>query len=42
MREDIAWNQDACRNLAVSLARTEWVLLTDMDHVPTEALLAGR
>jgi hypothetical protein len=39
MREDIAWNQDACRNLAVSLARTEWVLLTDMDHVPTEALL---
>lgn len=38
MREDIAWNQDACRNLAASEAETEWLLLTDMDHVPTEAL----
>jgi len=39
MRVDVPWNQDACRNLAVSEATTEWVLLTDMDHVPTEALL---
>lgn len=38
MREDIPWNQDACRNLGVAEAPTEWVLVTDMDHVPTEAL----
>jgi hypothetical protein len=38
MREDIPWNQDACRNLAVAEAPTDWVLLTDMDHVPTGKL----
>lgn len=38
MREDIPWNQDACRNLAVAEAPDGWVLLTDMDHVPTEKL----
>ncbi len=36
---DIPWNQDAARNLAVAQAPDEWVLLTDMDHVPTEELL---
>jgi len=39
MREDVPWNQDACRNLAVAEAQTKWVLLTDMDHVPTQALI---
>jgi len=33
MKQDVPWNQDACRNLGVKFARTEWVLLTDMDHV---------
>lgn len=32
MQEDIPWNMDACRNLAVSQASTPWVLLTDIDH----------
>jgi hypothetical protein len=32
MRDDIPWNMDACRNLAVSEASTPWVLLTDIDH----------
>ncbi len=37
MDVDIAWNQDACRNLAVLEAETKWVLLTDIDHmVPVE------
>lgn len=35
MREDIRWNQDACRNLAVAEAGKpeEWLLLTDIDHL---------
>lgn len=33
---DIRWNQDACRNLGVEHAETEWLLLTDMDHLVTE------
>jgi hypothetical protein len=33
MAVDVAWNQDACRNLGVHHAPTEWVLLTDMDHI---------
>jgi hypothetical protein len=41
MLVDIRWNQDACRNLAVSKATTDWVLLTDMDHIaPAETLAA--
>jgi hypothetical protein len=37
MLVDIPWNQDACRNLGVREAPTEWLLLTDMDHlVPAE------
>jgi hypothetical protein len=34
---DIRWNQDACRNIGVHHAETEWVLLTDMDHLVPEA-----
>jgi hypothetical protein len=33
------WNWLACRNLGVNQASTEWVLLTDIDHVlPAETL----
>jgi hypothetical protein len=32
MTKDIRWNQDACRNVGVAHAETEWVLLTDIDH----------
>lgn len=39
MQVDIPWNQDACRNLAVSQAETDWVLLTDMDHLVPERTL---
>lgn len=39
MEEDIPWNQDACRNLAVDRAKTKWVLLTDIDHLPSDKLL---
>lgn len=45
MLVDVPWNQDACRNLAVAQAETDWVLLTDMDHiVPGKVLgrLIGR
>jgi hypothetical protein len=37
--EDIPWNQDWARNLAVDKASTQWVLLIDMDHVPHHKLL---
>lgn len=30
---DVPWNQDACRNIGVRHTDTEWVVLTDMDHV---------
>jgi glycosyltransferase involved in cell wall biosynthesis len=33
MLTDVAWNQDACRNLGVKHASTDWLLLTDMDHI---------
>jgi len=33
MGVDVRWNQDACRNIGVRHAKTEWVLLTDMDHL---------
>jgi hypothetical protein len=42
MLQDIRWNQDACRNLAVAKAETDWVLLTDIDHLmPAETLHAA-
>jgi len=40
MRDDVRWNQDACRNLAASHAANEWLLLTDMDHIVSEKLIA--
>lgn len=37
MRVDVPWNQDACRNIGMKNVKTEWALLTDMDHiVPSE------
>lgn len=33
MLVDIPWNQDGCRNLGVRHAPSEWLLLTDMDHI---------
>lgn len=36
---DVRWNWLFCRNLGVSKATTEWVLMTDIDHVlPLETL----
>jgi hypothetical protein len=36
---DVRWNWLFCRNLGVDQATTEWVLLTDIDHViPAETL----
>lgn len=40
MKQDVPWNQDACRNLGVKLATSKWVFLTDIDHlVPEETLV---
>ncbi len=33
MGVDVAWNQDACRNLGAKRATTRWLLMTDIDHV---------
>jgi hypothetical protein len=30
---DVRWNQDAARNIAARHADTQWLLLTDIDHV---------
>jgi len=30
---NIPWNQDGARNLAMQQCRTDWALMTDMDHV---------
>lgn len=37
--KDVRWNWLFCRNLGVSQAETEWVLLTDIDHVLHEDTL---
>lgn len=34
---DVRWNWIAARNLAVEHARTDWVLMTDIDHMVPEA-----
>jgi hypothetical protein len=42
MMVDVPWNQDACRNLAMTRVRgwpAAWALLTDMDHLPSERAL---
>jgi hypothetical protein len=36
MGVDVPWNMDACRNLAASQAKTDWLLLTDIDHLVPE------
>jgi hypothetical protein len=30
---DVPWNQDAARNICVRHSDTQWLLLTDMDHI---------
>lgn len=39
MQVDVPWNQDACRNLAMSHVTTKWAILTDMDHVVPETTI---
>lgn len=36
---DVRWNQDAARNIGVRHARTEFVLMTDIDHIVPEGTL---
>lgn len=36
---DVRWNWLACRNLGVAESTTDWVLLTDIDHVMPEDTL---
>jgi len=36
---DVPWNQDFCRNLGVSQAKTPWILLTDIDHLVPESTM---
>ncbi len=39
MLVDVRWNQDACRNLGVHHAKTDWIMMTDMDHlIPAETI----
>lgn len=41
MKVDVRWNQDACRNLGANKAKTQWILLTDIDHlVPNDTMAA--
>ena len=37
--DDIDWNMPGCRNLAATLAETEWMLFFDVDNVASEASL---
>lgn len=36
---DVRWNWLICRNLGATVAETEWLLLTDIDHVVPEGTL---
>ncbi len=38
---DIPWNQDFCRNLGAMKATTNWLLLTDIDHLVPETTIDG-
>lgn len=38
--EDVRWNWLAARNIGVHKASTDWVMLTDMDHVMSERVLS--
>lgn len=45
IKKDVRWNQDAARNIGVLHAQTDWVLMTDMDHIVprgTWSALLGR
>lgn len=33
IKKDVAWNQDAARNIAAFEAKSRWLLLTDIDHL---------
>lgn len=33
IKQDIPWNQDGARNLAMKHAETSWAFMTDMDHL---------
>lgn len=39
--EDVPWHQDAARNLGVSKADTDWILITDMDQLVSATACAG-
>jgi len=36
IKVDVRWNQDAARNIGVAHAETNWVLMTDIDHIVPE------
>ena len=38
---DVRWNWLFCRNLGVSKASTDWIFMTDMDHVMPKKTLAA-
>lgn len=38
---DVRWNQDAARNIGVNHCETEWMLLTDIDHLVPQATWTG-
>lgn len=38
--DDIDWNMPGCRNLAATLAGTEWMLFFDVDNVASETAIA--
>ena len=38
--DDIDWNMPGCRNLAATLAATEWLLYFDVDNVASQASIA--
>lgn len=41
VKTDVRWNWLTCRNIGVDQATTDWVLLTDIDHVmPVETMQA--
>lgn len=39
LKVKVPWNQDACRNLGMRQVKTEWAVITDMDHVPSAELI---
>ena len=45
VRQDVLWNVEGVRNIGVHEAETDWLLVTDLDHIVSretvEALLAG-